>query len=94
MKIFKYYLAAGAEINIVRGPIVKPLRVEFQRGVPCLWAVVDTHLSDREYEVICVGTGQEMLDVSLNSYLNTTLSENGYLVLHWFCSEVQEGVSV
>lgn len=94
MRIFKYSLTHAAEINIVHGPIVRPLTIDIQRGVPCLWAVVDTSLPDREYEVVCVGTGWEMPEISLGSYLNTTITADGHLVLHWFCREVREGVGM
>ena len=83
-RIFKYQLSLSAEINIVRGPIIRPLTIEMQNGAPCLWAVVETCLPDMEFEVTCVMTGQEMPDVSPGDYLNTTLLEDGQLVLHWF----------
>ena len=90
-RIFKYTLTHAAEINIVSGPIIKPLTVDIQRGIPCLWAVVDTSLPDTSYEVICAGTGCQMPDVPLDTYLNTTICEDGYIVLHWFCRALKEG---
>lgn len=92
MTVFKYRLAI-ADSNIVHGPIVRPLSVAIQRGTPCLWAVVDTRMPNAEHEVICVGTGCDMSDLSPNDYLNTIISADGGTVLHWFCREIQEGDS-
>ena len=93
-RIFKYRLSLASEITIVSGPIIKPLTVDFQRGIPCLWAVVDTSLPDTRYEVIVSGTGCPMPDVPLDTYLSTTLCMEDNIVLHWFCRELKEGAEV
>ena len=43
MEVYKYILDRTLIHNIVTAPIIKPLRVDFQRCDPCLWAIVDTN---------------------------------------------------
>ena len=89
LRIFKYPLDVRTE-NTINAPIVKPLHVDFQYGLANLWALVDMDAQDIMYKVLCFGTGhQAQFDTATTKYLNTTITENGRLVFHWFFAEAK-----
>lgn len=91
-RIFKYELSYIATENILTAPIIKPLHVDFQDGVPYLWAVVDDGGHPEEWVVSRVGTGwgmdQMACIVDLDTYLNTTVGKP--YVWHWFCRKLAQ----
>lgn len=91
LKIFKYPLNVQT-VNTVSAPIVKPLRVDFQNGTANLWAIVDTDAPDKTFQVLCIGTGQQVhFNINTIDYLNSTIIAEGRLVFHWFIRLPKEG---
>ena len=58
MKIFKYEINVDLPINLPVGAEI--LCVKTQRGIPCLWAVVDPLALVEQKNIYVVGTGHEM----------------------------------
>jgi len=63
---------------------IKPLTVEVQNGVPCLWATVDTEAELGQAVVRVVGTGHDAEEVRFMDYLGTYQLRGGALVFHVF----------
>lgn len=80
-KIYKYELKLQAE-QVVQMPH-KPeiLSVQIQRGVICVWALVNTTYSDVAYIFEIIGTGNPV-DSMLRKYLGTV--QDGSMVWHVF----------
>lgn len=78
--IYKYPLN-----NIyIKGPIIKFLSVQSQRGLPCLWAEIDTDLPNKNYLVSITGTG---LNIPKNGIYIGTIQTEDY-VFHYYLIEV------
>lgn len=58
------------------------LSVQLQRGVPCIWAIVDVQSPKIPVEFRLVGTGHPADDV--DEYVGTFQSEDSGLVFHLF----------
>lgn len=92
ISIYKYPLDFRVE-QIIDAPIVRPLRIDFQNGVPHLWAIVDTEKSIEEWLVIRSGTGWNLSELPIgdyDSYLNSTVESSAPYVWHWFCHPLLE----
>lgn len=93
--IYKYELTMGN--MCVTAHIEKLLRVDFQNGLPMLWAVVNDKLPLKTIEVLICPTGiytREDDDIPIDNYLNTTVMSSEPYVWHAFWREVErEGVS-
>jgi hypothetical protein len=66
------------------------LCVQVQRGVPCVWAVVDDYLVTEQRQFHVVGTGHEMPDgVGRSEYIGTWQETHDYdhLVWHLFAEK-------
>ena len=88
--IYKYPLNFMVDVNAIIAPIVKPLHVAFQDGRPFMWALVDKAAPEKQFEVICIGTGQDIYDnMKPFEYLGTTISRDDKFVLHWFINEIK-----
>ena len=84
--VYKYTIGQIADSVTLSLPIgAQPLCVNLQRGIICLWAIVDTEEVQKEdVTVVCVGTGHPMDDHLDYKYLGTILVANDALVLHYF----------
>lgn len=62
--IYKYAIVPdeNAEVHIDAPDTFKPLAVQMQSGVPCLWAEVDPDSRIVEHEFEVVGTGWRVPD--------------------------------
>lgn len=79
----------------LNAPIIKPLKIDYKDGVPCLWAIVDTNKEPETWVVTKLGTGWDFefinhtsltLDaIDPDSYLSTTFEPGTPYVWHWFC---------
>lgn len=80
--IHKYQLAIrDTEINLPCG--AKPLCIQMQNGLPCLWAIVDPSAIEESVKVICRGTGHEFQG-NEDYYLGTVQESGGALIWHFF----------
>lgn len=77
---------------VLEAPIIKPLHVDYQDGIPTLWAMVDTDAQNEEWFITYVGTGWNVSNVpqciNPDYYLNTTVKSSYPYVLHWFCGKL------
>ena len=83
MTIWKYPLEVADEQKIRVPAGARPLCVQVQRGVPCLWMHVDPDCGMVNHRVLCCGTGNPA-DVGTAKYVSTTQHHDGALVFHWF----------
>jgi len=83
MKVYKYYLGEDPESTIELPIGATVLKVDFQDGNICLWAMVNPELQTepRTFEVF--GTGDDMPDYELK-FINTFFVKGGMYVLHAF----------
>lgn len=87
MNIYKYPLRFTV-IQTIKARFVKPLCVQTQVDTPCLWAMVDENIPEKELTVFMVGTGTHDVDnikVQPEEYIATT--QHGGYVFHWFVRE-------
>jgi len=69
--IYKYQLALQG-VDTITAPLkFKPLHIDLQQGVPCLWALIDNEFPDREYKIYTYGTGHPIPDVEDKQYICT-----------------------
>ncbi len=83
--IWKFLLsrAGDQEIELPRG--AELLTVQVQRGVICLWAVVDPNTTERDLRTFyIVGTGHPMPENPMVEYVGTIQELEGALVWHVF----------
>lgn len=83
--IWKYPLAIADEIQEIDMPIgAKILTVQIQRGVACMWALVDPEAEKTKRAFKIIGTGHPIkVDVTLD-YIGTVQQLGGTLVWHVF----------
>ena len=80
MKIFKYSLAVIDYQAVLMPPLSSVLKVEFQDGQLCAWAVVDDTLELTDnVEFWIVGTGNEMPEMKADAMYVDTVSNNGFV---------------
>ena len=88
--VYKYPLSDVIDVSTVYAPIVKPLKVDYQKSQFHLWALVDLDEQPKTNEIICIGTGQQIYgNLDPENFLNTTITEEGRLVLHWFVNKIK-----
>lgn len=78
--IYKYPLQITDEQTIEISRYAKPLCVQVQNGIPCLWAEVDTRFAKEIKTVYSYGTGHTIDRLGIQ-YLGTYQIENN-LVFH------------
>lgn len=84
--IHKYELYPINDMIILKTDhIERWLSVDVQRGMPVVWAVVDTDKPQQSHTLYVRGTGHKMTGEE-GSFLGTILLEGGSLVFHIFCS--------
>lgn len=66
----------------------KVLTIQFQNGIPCLWAVVDDENPCKTVDIIKLGTGwdidSEMFDLDEFNYITTIQEDHTGYVWHFF----------
>ena len=81
--VYKYQLQV-ADVQRIDLPVgAQVLRIELQRGMVALWAVVDPSASSEERTVHCIGTGHRFTTGSAD-YIGTVQLHGGSLVFHYF----------
>jgi hypothetical protein len=80
--IHKYPLLMTDVQEVLSHDGAEPLAVQMQKGVPTLWARVDTGRPPTSMRVDIVGTGQDAEGVG--DYVGTFHLEGGNLVFHVF----------
>ena len=86
MTIWKYQLMAGDKQTIDMPSGARPLCVQVQNGVPCLWALCDPSAPKEKRYFEVFGTGH-IVTPGTRDYLGTVQLLDGALVLHVFESE-------
>jgi hypothetical protein len=82
--IYKFPLKLTALQQVDMPAESKILCVQMQRGVPCLWAVVERDAINQWSRTIrMIGTGNEAPNET-DAYLGTVQIDDGTLVLHVF----------
>ena len=82
-RILKYELSIEDEQTILLPDNAELLTVQVQRGVPCLWARVDTAELNVRRKIITHGTGHIVPDTT-GRYVGTYQLDSGSLVFHVF----------
>ena len=70
---------------------VEFLTVQVQRGVPCLWALIETDNPTRPHEIAIYGTGHLVRGDGTRYYIGTFQLEHGAHVFHVFHVAYGEG---
>ena len=60
------------------------LKIETQRGIPCMWVLVDSDAEKLPRHVFTRGTGHSCDDRRRDEYLGTYQLDNGNLIFHVF----------
>lgn len=84
-KIYKYEIGVADEqfIPMPKGAVL--LSCQMQKGVPCIWALVDPAAGLIPKRIVTYGTGVPILDDSQNlEYIGTYQMMEGELVWHVF----------
>ena len=86
--IYKYTLSVKDEqtlnIPLAEGRIDSILCIDAQRGVPCLWAMVDTTYPATNVVVSTRGTGHSCAGIKQEMYIGTYQLQYGDIVFHVF----------
>lgn len=85
-RIFKYELKVTGEQVIRTFKGYRPLSVQFQRDVLCLWMLIDDNSPECNVEVCIFGTGHPCENNGL-TYVGTAQTVDGYLVWHVFVED-------
>lgn len=94
IRIWKYELPVEGFKIVIKEPLVRPLHIAAQRGVPTLWAAVKP---DNPYEfkagteVVSIGTGWPLPHDVFEEYEYWGSCEDGHgFVWHYFAREIVE----
>ena len=80
MRVWKFAIGdPESPISLPRGAEI--LSVAVQRGVVCLWALVDPEQPREDRHLVVAGTGQDVPD-ERGRFLGTVLLADGDLVFH------------
>ncbi len=94
--VFKYPIhEATTKLNVPtlsHGEYVLPfkeqvLKVGVQRGVICVWVMVDDDKPTREVEINMFGTGHSCFDFLPKHYIGSALLRNENFVFHLFTKD-------
>jgi len=83
IKIFKYEIPVNDEIELDLPKGAKVLTIQLQKGVPCIWMLVNPDLSTEKRLFWLYGTGMEVKQTHLN-YLGSFQMLGGDLIFHLF----------
>lgn len=80
--IWKYELAITDD-QYVDMPIgAKPLSVDIQNGVPCMWVEVDSEKTPAQVHIMTVGTGYPVSHPKTSRFIGTYQLHGGSFVGH------------
>lgn len=82
--IWKYALAIEDEQVLELREGADALCVEVQRGVPCLWVLLDPAAPRQRRLILTAGTGHQRNDLAGERYIGTYLFAHENLVFHVF----------
>jgi hypothetical protein len=82
--IYKYSLAITDEQVIYAPPSARPLTVQFQNGMLCLWMRLDPKEILEQFTIRIYGTGNPIPADRHDAYLGTVQEHGGALVWHVF----------
>jgi hypothetical protein len=80
MQVWKFELKGTCSLFVPVG--AKTLTVQVQKGVPCIWMLVDPKAAKEERFFRIYGTGHEMSEVG--EYIGTFQIAGGTFVFHVF----------
>jgi hypothetical protein len=83
-QIFKYQLEVKKWQTLILPVSFKPLTLQVQAGVPCMWAEVETTEETASFTFGMFPTGHIELPNSEMKYLGTVQMGNGSLVFHYY----------
>ena len=81
--IWKYAIPVADKFTLDMPKGAKIISLQVQLGAPCIWAIVDPDLREKEREFVVVGTGHELPDYPVE-FIGTFQVNNGQLVFHVF----------
>lgn len=84
--IWKFPLRIDDEQIVTMPAVFRVLCVQVQRGVPCLWVMVDESSSPRDVSVSIRGTGHDVSGIPPDDYVGTFQVADGALIFHVFLS--------
>jgi len=84
LKMFKYPLEVIGLQTIMMPHLAGILCVQVQRGVPCLWALVEPGAVGEPRTIVTVGTGRPEFDDDRLHYIGTYQLHDGHFVGHVF----------
>lgn len=83
--IWKYPLEVKDELTVRMPRGARPLCVQVQNGVPCLWALVDSDASDPEdVRLAWRGTGHDCAGLTVREYVGSVQLFGEKLIFHLF----------
>lgn len=82
--IYKYAIHIGDDLAIPMPAGAQLLTVQCQRGLPCVWALVDDTAPIVHRKLAVRGTGHDCAGLEGSSYLGTIRFNDGNLVFHVF----------
>jgi hypothetical protein len=82
-KVFKYKLEPTNEQQILIPEGGKILHIDVQRGMPCIWAMVDPDMHSEPVTIYTYGTGHEIDEKGL-LYIGSYQLLGGDIVFHVF----------
>lgn len=88
-KIYKYRLPEAPGVLItINEKIIEVLSVQYQNGIPTIWAIVDPDDTSVATEIMSFGTGWELPN-GAERYVGSLQDPEGY-VWHYFIIKLQE----
>ena len=88
-KIYKYRLPeAPGVVTTINERIIEVLSVQYQNGIPTIWAIVDPDDTSVAAEIMSFGTGWELPN-GAEKYVGSLQDPEGY-VWHYFIVRLQE----
>lgn len=86
--IYKYPIQVITENLVIMPEGAEILTVQTQKGIPCIWALVDKKQENKETKIIEVfGTGHDIHDLmhgQTRKYIGTFQLHQGELIFHVF----------
>lgn len=79
--IWKFPLAVADVQHVSLPSGAKVVHMDVQNGMPCMWVLLDPNMPTKQWEVLCFGTGHEVL-ASADRHIGTVLV--GQFVWHYF----------
>jgi len=84
-RIFKYTFDVNDLIEIEMPLNAIILSVQTQRGIPCIWAIVNPNAPLERRELVCIGTGHPInIDIYKYKYIGTFQLFDGDMICHLF----------